>query len=139
MEKPTSRNPVAQPMQKHRRQTAWQILVPFLAVSAGLVTLMIFVLAANSGSGSLEHLANISILWLIMPAILIAGFLTLFLIASIILVARITAWVPLAGLKTSTFVYQAAIVIHKVADSAAAPAIKVKEIIAGAKALFRRK
>jgi len=139
MEKPTARGLVTQPMQKHHRQTAWQVLVAFFVVTAGLVTLMVLVLIANSASGSLEHLANLSILWLILPALGITGFLVVILIASIVLVARITAWVPLAGLKTSTFVYQAAIMIHKAADSAAAPAIKVKEISAGAQALFRRK
>lgn len=139
MQKPTSKSLVTQPILKHRRQTALQILVPFLAVTAGLITLLVFVLVTNSSSGSLEHLTNISILWLILPALIIACFIVVILVASIVLVARVTAWVPLAGLKTSTYVYQAAIFIHKAADSAAAPAIRIKEIFAGTEALFHRK
>ncbi len=138
MQKQTSAAIVSQPILRHRRQTAWQILFPFLLVAAGVITLLVLVLAGNSASGSLDHLTNISILWLVIPAILFAVFLLIFLIVAIVLVAKITTRVPLAGLKISTFVYQAAIMIHKVADSAAAPTIKFEEILAGLRALFHR-
>ena len=138
MQKQTSSGIVTQPVAKHRKQAAWQILIPFLFVAAGITALMVLVMVSSSASGSLDHLTSISILWLSIPALFIAIAILAFLILNIVLIARITRVVPLAGLKVSTIVYQAAIMLHKAADTAAAPSIKFKEILAGALALLHR-
>ena len=138
MYKQTSSNAITQPVAKHRRQSAWQILIPFLFVAAAITVLMVLVLVGTSASGNLDHLTSISILWLAIPALFIALAVLDFLIMNIFLIAKITRMVPLAGLKVSTIVYQAAILIHKAADSAAAPSIKIKETMAGVRAIFHR-
>jgi membrane-associated HD superfamily phosphohydrolase len=77
----------------HRRQLAWQILVPFLILVA-LVIILAVLVATKAGSSSNQTWSDISIIWLIAP-MLIFSLLFVFLLGFLIYgIARLTQVVP---------------------------------------------
>jgi uncharacterized BrkB/YihY/UPF0761 family membrane protein len=76
----------------HKRQLAWQILVPFLILAA-LVIILAVLVAAQAGSSSNQTWSDISVIWLIAPTLIITlPFIVFlgFLIYGIARLARIT-------------------------------------------------
>ena len=53
----------------HKRQLAWQILVPFLILAA-LVIILAVLVATQAGSSTNQTWSNISLIWLIAPTLI---------------------------------------------------------------------
>ena len=61
----------------HRRQTAWQVILPI--VLAGLIligTVLLLCFATFRGNGDVDRWAAISIIWLVLP-VMLGGLVTL--------------------------------------------------------------
>lgn len=68
MEKPSYRE--RQTLETHRRQFTWQILIPVLLTTVAVLTAGGFLLAdVLAGGGGSRAWADISLIWLIIPAI----------------------------------------------------------------------
>ncbi len=121
---------------KHRREVRWQITLPF--VIGILLCLALSVLSFFAGSGTASVWADISLIWLIIPALFFA------LIALIILgglayaVYYVIKVLPPAMLKVQVFFTTIYAAVKRASDSAASPFIKAQGFAAGAKALRRQ-
>jgi hypothetical protein len=76
----------------HRRQFAWQILVPILVVTALILAVAVLV-ASGTGSGS-RTWADVSTIWLIAPMLIIALFSVILLGFLIYAIARLLQITP---------------------------------------------
>lgn len=131
--------PIKSPsLRRHQKQRFWQILLPF-----GLVTVILLggtILAAFGGGGGQARLwADISLIWLILPALFLALLLLALIIAVIYLLARLTRAVPPVTARIQFFSRRLAEGTRQVADRVVQPVVWLEEAGAMLKTLFRAK
>ena len=113
---------------RHRRQLAWQILVPVLlmavlGIAAGL-------LVVRAGAGRDRLFADTALIWLIAP-LLLAGLLFAALLGFMIYgLARLLQVTPGFTGRLQDVSARAAGVTKKAADAAASPILRVNEAVA---------
>jgi hypothetical protein len=123
-------------MHAHRRQFAWQILVPLL-VAVGLVIAAAVLI--SSGAGSLTRTwADVSIIWLILPALFFAVFFVIVLGFLIYGVARLLQVTPHYSGKAQDFLGLFSSWTRKIADGSARPFFWVHQAGAVLKSIFKR-
>jgi len=125
--------------QRHRRQRFWQILAPTLL--GGLLVLAVAVLMVLSISGiqtgiNVSQGADISLIWIIMPILLIAVFLTIILLAMIYGMSRILGILPVYSRMAQDYVTLVAARIQHGAKKVTAPIVSVKTTRSAMKAFF---
>lgn len=122
-------------MRAHRRQFAWQILVPILLVT--LILVAVAVLFGSAGSGTDRTWADVSLIWLILPLLIVAlVFVTAFGFL-IYALARLLKAMPRYTAGAQYYIGQAENGINKLADGAAKPVIWVKQGRAIIKSIFK--
>lgn len=84
---PRERNP--ETYQKHQKEVLWQITIPLIA---GLVILLILMVGCVSSAINQSRMADISLIWIILPNLVMA------LITLIILVGLIYGLIKLIGI-----------------------------------------
>jgi len=130
------KTPVSPTVRKHRQQFTWQILVPFLVVTAFIITGAVF--AVTGGPKQTGVWADVSIIWMLAPmlgfSLLIAGLLG-FLIYGMAKLAQIT---PHYTGRAQEFAVAVSAGIHKVADGAAKPIFWFQQAGATIQSLFHR-
>jgi hypothetical protein len=124
---------------RHQRQAVWQIWVP-LGIGA-VIILGLVVLAgvgASLGSPELVRWTNISLLFLIMPAALVAlGFV--FVFAGIIfLMARLLHFLPSYTQLGQAYAHSISVLVRAWSDRAASPFLGIRSSWAGFLTLWRR-
>jgi hypothetical protein len=128
------------PSPAHRKQTFWQIWVPFFAVI--LLFLSLAVLAAIStssptGGVAVTKWAHFSVVYLLIP-VLLGGFI--FLVVSGLLiygVARLINILPVYTHILQAYVARAAFFIHTKADQSVSPILQVRDWWTGFRTLFK--
>lgn len=133
--------PVESPtLRTHRRQFFWQIILPLLVVLALIVTGAVFV---TIGDESLARLwADVSIVWLIAPVLIIALLGIVLLGLLIYAMVRLTKVMPRFTSRAQEVAMRIRSGTHKVADKSVEPILWTKQ--AGSvletimKALLRR-
>src|SRR5512140_2541351 len=88
----------------HRRQAAWQILVPVIVAGLLLIGAAVLVsLATFRGHGDVERWAAISTIWLVLP-VMLGGLLVLVaLVAVAYLLGRVASFVPRCTCQAQQF------------------------------------
>ena len=131
-----AQRPIDSPtVQAHKRQLAWQILVPFLAATA--IILAVAVLVATGTTDTNRPWADVSIVWMIAPMLLVAlAFVTVlsFLIYGI---ARLLKVMPKYTAKAQFYVASAAAGARKLADGSTKPVFWVQQAKAIFKSIFK--
>ena len=130
---------VLEPEQLHKKQTSLQVLLPI--IGAGVICLSVFVLllvSTSTETQSTEQWAQISTMFLILPAL----FLGLVCLAFLILLGIVAGkwnnnWPP-AFQKFRLMVINFEKNIQGLAQKPAQPLIKMKSFMAGIKAIFKR-
>jgi hypothetical protein len=85
------RNPVTQT--RHRREVLWQITIP-VVVGALVLLLLAFLAAFQTSMDQASIWADISLIWMIVPALIAVLIFFLFLAASIYLAVRLIGVLP---------------------------------------------
>lgn len=83
------------PGSRHRRQVFWQILFPVMLAAAGGVFLVVILsLATINGSNTSAQWASISLIWMILPLLVVGILFSLLLAGMIFLLVRLTHKLP---------------------------------------------
>jgi hypothetical protein len=119
----------------HKRQFAWQILIPFLVV-AGLI-IAGAVLVVTGGVSRTGVWADISVIWLLAPTLFFALAILGIAILLIYGMAKLLQVLPHYTGKAQSIFTQLSTRMRKVADGTAKPFIWFRQAGAVSKSLFR--
>lgn len=128
--------PVSPTIRRHKRQMTWQILLPF----AGMALLLIAaaVLVAGAGAGKVALWRDVSLIWLLVPALILALFLLVILGLVIYALARLKQATPRFTARAQELTLLGAQGIRRIADGTTLPFIRVRQVGAGIRSIFRR-
>ncbi len=128
--------PVESPSTRaHRRQLAWQIIVPFLVVLALILAVAVLV-TTHTGSAS-RTWADVSTIWLILPMLVFALFFVIVLGFLIYGMARLLQVTPRFTGKTRDFFSLLSGKTRSIADGTTKPFFWVHQAGAILKSIFR--
>ena len=121
-------------MRAHRRQLAWQILVPFFLVVAFI--LFVAVLVAM-GATSTRAWADVSTIWLLAPMLVFALLFAAVLGFLIFGIAKLLQVIPHYTGKTQDLFARLSIWARIIADGAAKPFVWFQQAAAILKSIFK--
>jgi hypothetical protein len=127
------RNPLTE--QKHRREVLWQITIPIVVTS--LIILGLCGSAAALSTPAASRWADISIIWMIPPAMIATLLFAAVNIAFIYLLIRILAEAPAFFFKVQNFLRRLQLQLASITDKAVEPVLKVNGWNASARAAKR--
>jgi hypothetical protein len=122
-------------MQMHKHQLTWQILVPFLVATA--VILAAAVLIASGSASTNRPWADVSLIWMIAPLLIIALAFVTALGLLIYAFARLLKVTPKYTAKAQFYLDRVADGINKVADGTTKPVVWVEQASAIFKSIFK--
>jgi hypothetical protein len=122
----------------HRRQSFWQIKLP-IAIGIVLVSAAaVMVLVAGFGKGaSLSDLSDVSVMWLIVPMLIIGSILIVVQVAIIYLLVRLLPVLPRSSRQVQDFFMLLSLRVRQISDKSAEPFLRVHSLGASAGALRR--
>ncbi|MFH1447115.1 MAG: hypothetical protein ABIG43_06895 [Chloroflexota bacterium] len=119
-------------LDKHRRQSMWQILAPLLIFCVlVLAAAVIIAINAGQGSGDVSQWADTSFIIMILPAMLISLIPLVLLVGLICLTAQLLKKIPVYSFSTQQFFKRVTKFISIWADRSVKPIIVLQEILAG--------
>lgn len=121
--------------QLHRRQFIWQILAPILIVAILVIAASVFAATRNENQASVW--ADISLIWLIIPAFFFALILFMILIGLIYAMAMLLKVTPTYTQQLQELIRLAAQKIESAADATAKPIFFLEGISASVRRFFR--
>jgi hypothetical protein len=128
------RNPIT--YQRHRREVFWQITFPIIVVC--VILLILAVLAAGLTSESASTWADISLIYMIIPALLFS-LLTMIVLAGLVYVTiRLIQLLPFYFFKGHNWFLLVNLQIGRLGDSLTEPFLRLRAWKAGAGALGRQ-
>ena len=132
--------PVHESYQRHRRELAWQIILPVALTALLIVALIVLVnIATFNEGGDVARWAAVSTIWIIIP-VMIAGLVFLALLGVIIYyLGKLLNITPTYTGMAQDYVYKAAGYIKRAADMAVKPVLYLDGLGASIKAFFGRK
>jgi hypothetical protein len=123
----------------HKRQSFWQIGAPLgigVIILLGFLALAIF--SATQGSSELDRWTNVSLMFLILPAVA-AGLVFLVLFGGLVyLLARLLNFLPHYTQLGQAYAYYISALVRSWADRAASPIIAIRSSWAGFQTLWRK-
>jgi len=129
-----TRPPESPTMRMHKRQQVWQIFVPFAIITAILLTLALLLV---TGSQPQTHLwANISLIWLLAPMLILALLLIVLLGAMVYGMARLLDRLPIFTHRAQGLAEQAAAGVRRAADEVVQPFIWLEQAQAAVRSAF---
>lgn len=126
---------VSKTVRAHKRQLAWQILVPFLVVTA--LVLVAAVLVSVGEVTTTRTWADVSIIWLIVPMLFFALFFVIVLGFLIYGIAKLLQGLPYYSGKAQDFLALFSSRTRKIADGAASPFVWFRQAGAVLKTIFK--
>jgi len=132
--------PVHESYLRHRREIAWQIILPVVLTALLIVALIVLVnIATFNQGGDVGRWAAVSTIWIIIP-VMLAGLILLALIGAVIyLLARLLNIAPTYTGLAQDYVHKAVGYIKRAADAVVKPILLLDGIGASIKAFFGRK
>jgi hypothetical protein len=123
----------------HRRQFAWQILLPVLLVVLATLVAGGFVIAeVISGQGQARGWADISLIWLIIPAFFFGLVFLVVLITTVYGMAKLLQFIPPYTNKAQAIFVKMAAAIHKLADGVIKPFVWAGQAQSTLRSIFKR-
>lgn len=127
------RNPVTQ--RAHSRQKLWQIIFPLIL---GVILALVFgVLAGLAQSDSASRWADISLIFLLIPVMVVSVLFLAILAALVYLMIRVLRFVPPVALKVQNVFAQVEQRIRTGSNLAVEPILRVQSWLASLRALRR--
>jgi hypothetical protein len=127
------RNPVTQ--QAHRKQVLWQITVPL--VIGAVIILILAVLVATGSPQTASLWADISLIWLIIPVMIISLILLALLAGLAYAVIWLVRTIPSYALQAQNFMIMISSQVERLGDMIVEPILRVNAILASLQALSR--
>ena len=124
-------------LRRHKLQVLWQILVPFVLM-AGLA-IAAALLVALGGAPRTSLWRDVSLIWLLAPALILALILIVLLGAVIYGMIWLTKAAPRFTYKAQELTLLGALGIRRIADGAAKPFIWLEQAGAAVKSIFKIK
>lgn len=121
--------------EKHRKEVVWQI---FLPLAVGVLLMLILMAVSISSAVNQSRLADISLMWIILPNLFVALFVIVLLAVMIYGIMKLTSVLPTYTYKLQVFFNQIKAQIRKMDDRLVEPVIKGKSTSASLKKLSRQ-
>ncbi|OGO35523.1 MAG: hypothetical protein A2W35_21430 [Chloroflexi bacterium RBG_16_57_11] len=128
------RNPITH--QRHRREVFWQITFPILVVSLAL--LLLAIMATGLSPVRASKWADVSIIWLIIPALIFSVLLMVIIAALVYLTLRLLHILPFYFFKGHNWFLLVNLRIGRIGDHLVEPFVRLRAWKAGAGALGRQ-
>jgi hypothetical protein len=128
------RNPITH--QRHRHEVFWQITFPIIVV--GGLLLILAALAAGLSTEDASTWADISIIWMIIPALFISLVIMILLAGGVYLTLRLLHILPFYFYKGHNWFLLVNLRIGRIGDNLAEPFLRLRSWKAGAGALGRQ-
>lgn len=108
-----------QSLNQYKQQRFWQIIFPILMFSLLIITAGGFMISA----GVVYHRvwADISIIWLVIPLLMLSLFLIVILVGLIYGMTRLSRIIPIYSLRVQNFFSRIELGTRKIADSSMRP------------------
>jgi hypothetical protein len=123
-------------VQLHKRQFAWQILVPFLVMTALIGAAA--VLVTTGGASGTRTWADVSIIWILAPLLIFALLFVIVLGLLIYGIAKLTQVTPRYTSKAQHFFTRLSAGTRKIADGATKPIVWFNQAGAVLKSIFNK-
>ena len=135
---PPTSEPIRNPQThlRHRKEVLWQITIPILAVS--VILLVVSLLATTLGALEAARWSSISIIWLIIPAMVLALITFVLLAASIYATVRLIQLLPIYSFQALGWLLMFGINVRRLTDRMVAPILRAHSLSASVKAVGRR-
>lgn len=122
----------------HRREVFRQITLPTLIGLIILITLVVLVIYAGaSGNDQISRWADVSLIWILLPNILLAILVLIILIVLAIGLTRLLHVFPIFAYKAQLFFFKVRDQVKIGMDMAVAPILKFNSFMAGLRRLLR--
>ena len=121
--------------QKHQKEVIWQI---FLPLAIGVLLILILMAVSVSSAVNQSRLADISLMWIILPNLFVALFVIVLLAVMIYGIMKLTSVLPTYTYKLQVFFNLVKTQIQKMDDRMVEPVIKGKSASASLKKLARQ-
>lgn len=122
----TAPNPVT--TQKHRRESLYQIILPFFVALLVLIGLAFSLGKATSFNTA--HGAEIALIGLLLPMMLFGLFFFILTIALIVLMTKLLRTIPIYTHLVQNFMTLLSLRIHRIADRSVEPILRIQEWVA---------
>jgi hypothetical protein len=127
------RNPVTQ--QSHRKQVLWQITVPLVI---GAVIILILAVLVTTGSPQTASLwADISLVWLIIPVMIVSLILLVLLAGLAYAVIWLVRTIPGYAMQAQNFMIMIASQVEKLGNVIVEPILRLNAFLASLQVLSR--
>jgi len=132
--------PVHESYKRHRRELAWQIILPVVLTAILFIALIVLInIATFRDAGDVARWAAISTIWIVIP-IMLAMLVVLALLGVIIYyLGKLLNITPTYTGIAQDYVYKAAGYIKRAADAVVKPVMQLEGILASINAFFGRK
>ena len=120
----------------HKRQVAWQILAPFLVMAVLIIAGA--VLVTTGGAARASTWADVSVIWLLIPALLVAFVFLAVLVTILYGMGKMLQIIPHYTGKAQGIFSRISSGTRRVADGTTKPFFWFKEAGAVVKSIFRR-
>jgi hypothetical protein len=120
----------------HKRQFAWQILIPFVVMTGLIIAAAWLVLAG--GIARTRVWADISLVWLLIPGLVIALGLIAVTVTIIYGMSKILQIIPHYSGRAQEISKRVSAGTRRIADGATKPFFWIKQTEAALKSIFRR-
>jgi hypothetical protein len=115
--------------QLHRRQVAWQIVLPVLLAGVLVIGMAVLVsLATFGGTGDVSRWAAISTIWLVIPVLFVGLLILVALVAVSYLLGRVEGFIPPYSVQAQRFAVRVQAGARRVAEVSHRPTLLVPEI-----------
>jgi FtsH-binding integral membrane protein len=128
------RNPITR--QRHRKEVLWQITFPLLIT--GLILLAFSILSITMTPEETSVWADISLIWLIMPVMVLTLISLAMLIASIYAVLKLIQVLPVFAFRLQNGLILIRANIRTIADRSVEPVLRINSFSAGIKGFVRQ-
>ena len=132
--------PVHESYKRHRRELAWQILLPMLLSVIGFIALIVLIYFATfEGNGDVARWAAISTIWIILP-LMLAGLVLFVLLGALVYgMKRLLEITPTYTGMAQDYVHRIASFVKRGADMVVRPVLFLDSIGASIRRIFGRK
>jgi len=128
------RNPIT--YRKHRRETFLQITLPMLI--GALILLIFALLSTQMGAGEIRVWADISLIWLIIPVIVLTLLMFVLLVGSVYGITMLIQMLPVYSFRMFKAWIQLRAIVRITTDRIVEPVLRVNGFSSGSQTLWRQ-
>jgi hypothetical protein len=126
-------NPITR--KKHRHEVLWQITVPLVI---GLVIILIIAVLVTTGTDfQVSKGADVSVIWLIAPMLVVSLILIAITVASVYAIVRVVQVLPIYARQVLDFFIKVGVEVRRAGDKAVEPFLRAQTFQASIRGFVR--